>query len=120
MPIIKSNIHTHTTFCDGSATPEEMVLAAISVGMDTLGFSFHSETPFDMSYCMQNYPAYFAQIQSLKKSMPIKSAYCTERNLTSTECSARTAILSSVPCTTFSRKENIIPWTILHSRSKIR
>ena len=42
MPLIKSNVHTHTVFCDGADTPERMVLAAISAGMDTLGFSHHS------------------------------------------------------------------------------
>ena len=28
------NLHTHTTFCDGKNTPEEMVQAAISLGME--------------------------------------------------------------------------------------
>ena len=35
------NLHTHTTFCDGKNTPEEMVRAALSLGMDSLGFSGH-------------------------------------------------------------------------------
>ena len=98
MPIIKSNIHTHTTFCDCSATPEEMVLAAISVGMDTLGFSFHSETPFDMSYCMQNYPVYFAQIQSLKKKYADKICilHGEELDLYGVQCKDCDFIIGSV------------------------
>ena len=36
------NLHTHTTYCDGALTPEEMVLAAISRGYGSLGFSEHS------------------------------------------------------------------------------
>lgn len=46
------NYHTHTTFCDGQNTPEEMVLAAIESGCPTLGFSGHSYTAFDPGYCM--------------------------------------------------------------------
>ena len=44
---IKSNLHTHTTFCDGRDTAEEIVLQAISLGYDSIGFSGHSYTPFD-------------------------------------------------------------------------
>lgn len=38
-----TNYHTHTVFCDGKNTPEEMVNRAISLGMDEIGFSTHSE-----------------------------------------------------------------------------
>ena len=40
--MIKCNVHTHTTFCDGADTAEDMVLSAIAQGCDTLGFSGHS------------------------------------------------------------------------------
>lgn len=40
--MIKTNFHTHTIFCDGKDTPEEMVLAAIEKGFSALGFSGHS------------------------------------------------------------------------------
>ena len=46
--MILRDLHTHTTFCDGKNTPEEMVLAAIEKGMDTLGFSMHSFVEFDL------------------------------------------------------------------------
>ncbi len=36
------NLHTHTVFCDGKDTPEEMVKAAIEKGFSSLGFSSHS------------------------------------------------------------------------------
>lgn len=42
-----SNIHTHTTLCDGKNTPEEMVAAAIRLGFTDLGFSAHSPAPYD-------------------------------------------------------------------------
>lgn len=36
------NLHTHTSFCDGADTPEEMIVAALKKGFDSLGFSGHS------------------------------------------------------------------------------
>ncbi|MGX8698937.1 MAG: histidinol-phosphatase [bacterium] len=50
--MILRDLHVHTTFCDGKSTPEEIVLAAIEKGMTTLGFSGHSHTAFDKSWCM--------------------------------------------------------------------
>ena len=46
------NLHTHTTFCDGDNTPEELAAAALAAGCGTLGFSGHSHTGFDERYCM--------------------------------------------------------------------
>jgi histidinol-phosphatase (PHP family) len=40
--IPRSNFHTHTCFCDGKNTAEEMVISAIELGCDALGFSGHS------------------------------------------------------------------------------
>lgn len=64
-----SNYHTHTTFCDGNNTPEEMVLAAIEAGCPSLGFSGHSYTPFDPGYCMmpEDLPAYRDEILRLRE-----------------------------------------------------
>ncbi|MDD2217029.1 MAG: histidinol-phosphatase [Eubacteriales bacterium] len=49
---IYSNMHTHTSFCDGKESAETMVKAAIEKGFKSLGFSGHSYTPFDDDYCM--------------------------------------------------------------------
>ena len=38
----KQNLHTHTAFCDGKNTPEELVREAVARGFDSLGFSIHS------------------------------------------------------------------------------
>lgn len=40
------NLHTHSTFCDGKDTPEEMILAAIDKGFGSIGFSGHSYMSF--------------------------------------------------------------------------
>ena len=50
--MIYSNYHTHTTFCDGNDTPEELIEHAISLGCPEIGFSGHSYTYFDESWCM--------------------------------------------------------------------
>ena len=46
------DLHTHTSFCDGAASPEEMAEAALARGLDCLGFSGHCYTWFDERYCM--------------------------------------------------------------------
>ncbi|MGN0301906.1 MAG: histidinol-phosphatase [Anaerotardibacter sp.] len=64
-----SAFHNHTTYCDGKNTPEEMVLEAIKLGMPSLGFSGHSYTFFDESYCMSKEAtrAYLAELARLKE-----------------------------------------------------
>lgn len=52
MNIIPYNYHAHTTFCDGTASLEEMVLSAIDRGFKVIGFSGHSCTAYDGCYCM--------------------------------------------------------------------
>lgn len=63
------NLHTHTTFCDGKSTAEELVLAAIAQGMDSLGFSGHSYLPADPSWNMSPAAtaAYRAEVLRLKE-----------------------------------------------------
>ena len=43
-----SNLHQHSTFSDGKHTPEEIVLKAIENGMESIGFSDHFMTPYEM------------------------------------------------------------------------
>ncbi len=47
-----SDCHVHTTYCDGASTPSQIALAALDLGIQTLGFSGHGRTAFDLSYCM--------------------------------------------------------------------
>lgn len=49
---MKQNLHTHSTYCDGKNTIKEMICSALKKDFDVLGFSGHSSTPFDTSYCM--------------------------------------------------------------------
>lgn len=46
------DLHTHSRYCDGEDTPEQLVLSAIEKGFCAIGFSSHGFTEFDQSYCM--------------------------------------------------------------------
>ena len=67
--MIKKDLHVHTVFCDGKGTPEEMAEAALRAGITTLGFSGHSHTPIDETYCMspEGTLAYREEIIRLKE-----------------------------------------------------
>ena len=65
----KTNFHTHSVYCDGKDTLEELVEQALAMGMDALGFSGHSFTPFDQSYCMslKDTLEYQKEVRALKE-----------------------------------------------------
>lgn len=46
------NLHTHTCYCDGKDTPEEIVLEAIDKGFTSIGFSGHSYMHYAPDYSM--------------------------------------------------------------------
>ena len=46
------NLHTHTTYCDGALSVEEMILAAMEKGCGSIGFSEHSHVFFDDIYSL--------------------------------------------------------------------
>lgn len=62
-----SNLHTHTTYCDGKDTPEAIVQYAIDRGFSSVGFSGHCRTDFDLRYCMKDPDTYLAHIRYLKE-----------------------------------------------------
>ena len=67
--IARFDLHTHTTWCDGKNTPEEMVLAALAIDLDCLGFSGHGYATYDTDCCMsvQGAAAYRAEIAALRQ-----------------------------------------------------
>ncbi len=66
---MKSNLHTHTLFCDGKDSHEETVLSAIGKGFDSIGFSGHGYTSFDLRYCMQDTQGY------IKETLRVRDKY---------------------------------------------
>ncbi len=67
--IPRCNLHTHTTFCDGKNSVEEIVLRAIELGMDTIGFSGHSPLSFSDDWCMseQEMKEYVAEVLRMRQ-----------------------------------------------------
>ena len=63
------NLHTHTTYCDGKQSAEDMIIAAIDRGGGSIGFSEHSFVRFDPEYSMPlaDTPTYMAEINMLKE-----------------------------------------------------
>ena len=65
------NLHTHTTYCDGKNTAEEMVQKAIELGFHSLGFSGHAPMPDSIpaAYAMtkEDVPKYVAEVEGLKE-----------------------------------------------------
>ncbi len=73
------NFHTHTNFCDGKNTAEEMIISAIKKGFTDLGFSGHSYESYDESWCMskENTIKYIEEIHFLKEKYREKiNIYC--------------------------------------------
>jgi len=64
---MRSNFHTHTNFCDGTDTAEDMVISAMEKGFSSFGFSGHGYTDFDLSYCIKDIEAYKSEVNRLKE-----------------------------------------------------
>jgi len=64
------NLHTHTTYCDGKQTVEEMITAAIRKGGGSIGFAEHSYVSFiEKKYSMspEDTPLYINEVNALKE-----------------------------------------------------
>ena len=66
---MKADWHLHTRYCDGQASPGEMAAAALAAGLDALGFSGHSYTFFDETWCMSpaGTEAYRQEVKALRE-----------------------------------------------------
>lgn len=63
------NLHTHTTYCDGSDTPEEIIKEAVAQGFSSLGFSGHSYMFYapEHSMSIEGTEQYKTEIRALKE-----------------------------------------------------
>ncbi len=62
-----SNFHTHSTYCDGKNTIEEVIISAIEKGFSSIGFSSHGFTDFDFTYCIKDTEGYIKTVKTLKE-----------------------------------------------------
>ena len=72
------NFHSHTQFCDGHATMQEMAAAAVQAGMKHYGFTPHSPIPCPSPCNMSeaDVPAYISQAAEIKaKYAPVCTFY---------------------------------------------
>ena len=65
---LRANAHTHTVYCDGKNTPEEMVQAALERGFVSLGFTIHGWTPYEPApVSLESEVAYRAELARLRE-----------------------------------------------------
>lgn len=67
--MLKENLHTHSNFCDGKDSMEDMVQKAIEEGYTDFGFSSHGFCLSDASFALNDkkIPAYRAEFERLKE-----------------------------------------------------
>lgn len=67
---MKTNYHTHSTWCDGAQGVEEMILGAIEKGFEVLGFSSHAMLPgdpYDWTLTTDTIAGYAEEVRALAK-----------------------------------------------------
>ena len=71
---MKTNYHTHSTFCDGKNTVREMIEAAIERNFSVLGFSSHCMYPFSSDWHIPtlNIPLYVEEVKKLRNEYSSK------------------------------------------------
>lgn len=62
-----TNFHTHSVYCDGQDTLEQMITAAIEKNFSAIGFSGHGFTDSESNYCMKDTDGYIAEIKALRE-----------------------------------------------------
>ncbi len=64
-----TNLHSHTLYCDGKNSIEEMILSAINSNMQSIGISTHGPTPFFSDWNIQsiNIKKYLDEINNSKE-----------------------------------------------------
>lgn len=67
--MLLTSLHTHTNYCDGKYSAEDMVSAAIKCNMTSIGISTHGPTPFisDWNIKKENIDKYINEINFLKE-----------------------------------------------------
>ncbi len=63
------NLHTHTNYCDGADTPEEIIIKALESGFSSIGFSGHSYMHYAPEHSMsqEGTESYKKEINMLKE-----------------------------------------------------
>ena len=67
--IVLQNLHTHSHWCDGKNSVEEVIEQALVLGMDSVGFSAHSPMFYapDHGMAEENVEKYVAEVRALQE-----------------------------------------------------
>ena len=65
----KQNLHTHSVYCDGKDTPEEIVLECLNRNFNSIGFSIHAFVPYSKTVVipLERIEEYKTEIRRLKE-----------------------------------------------------
>lgn len=88
MKMYTQNLHTHSTYCDGKNSLEEMCERAVELGFDSIGFSRHSNMPYNSPFVKPELLGeYFEKSKELKEKYKDKlDIFCgSEFDLFTTE-----------------------------------
>lgn len=68
------NYHTHSSYCDGKSSVEDLIDKAESLHVGWLGFSSHAPLPFDCAWCMkrERLEEYVNKIATLKSKRELE------------------------------------------------
>ena len=111
----KQCLHTHSIFCDGEDTLEQMVQAAIEKGFDSIGFSGHSYMDIYAQFSMNDEKAaeYKAEIRRLQQVYGDQiRIYCglEKDNYTNVSTEGYDYLLGSVHCVQYGDRLLFIDW----------
>ena len=113
----KQCLHTHSIFCDGKDTLEQMVQTAIEKGFDSIGFSGHSYMDIyaDFSMDEEKANAYRAEITRLQGvyGNQIKIFCGLEKdNYTKVSTDGYDYLIGSVHCVQYGKTLVFVDWTL--------
>lgn len=113
----KQCLHTHTIYCDGKDTPEQMVLAAIEKGFDSIGFSGHSYVDVFADFAMDEKKTadYRRDIACLQKKYADKiKIFCglEKDNYTPMDVSGFDYLIGAVHCMKKGEAVLFLDWNI--------
>lgn len=115
------DLHMHTVFSDGENTPEEMILEAIRLGLDTVGISDHSHLdPCGMT--TEATAAYHAELDRLKAKYAgqIRVLCGLERDFISDDFSEYDYVIGSVHLLTMPDGHHVsVDWTAEKQREGV-
>ena len=121
----KQNLHTHTRYCDGANSPEEMLEAAIAQGFDSIGFSGHSYMDIypDFSMNEEKTAAYRAEITRLQQVYGDRiKIYCglEKDNYTKASTEGYDYLIGSVHAVQYGEELLYIDWSADRVRESIQ